>query len=93
MLETDYTNYAIVYECSSNDPRLLNYRNDDIHIFTRGETVDAAVMTGYQDKAEQYLAGSKARLEVIEQKACLPKSWLSSIGTMFTDPEKFFRKW
>ena len=39
ILETDYTTYAIAYECSENVPQILNYLTDDIHIFTRSETV------------------------------------------------------
>ena len=93
VLDTDYTTYAIAYECTSNDPKFLNYKNDDLHIFTRSETASASDLTSYKTKAEAKLSGSTARFETLEQKECLPKSYTSKINEMFTDPNKFFRKW
>ena len=93
VLDTDYTSYAIVYECSTNEPKFLNYRNDDIHIFTRSETVTDANMSSYKAKSEAKLSGSTARFETLEQKSCLPKSYFSKVNEMFTDPKKFFRKY
>mmetsp|Transcript_8116 Transcript_8116/g.9711 ORF Transcript_8116/g.9711 Transcript_8116/m.9711 type:complete len:185 (-) Transcript_8116:69-623(-) len=93
VLDTDYTTYAIVYECSSNNPKFLNYRNDDIHIFTRSETATDADMVAYKATAEAKKVGSAARFETLEQKSCLPKSYVSKVNEMFTDPKKFFRKY
>ena len=43
VLDTDYTTYAIVYECTSNS-KVLNYSNDDVHVFTRSETASTSLL-------------------------------------------------
>lgn len=63
MLDTDYDNYAVVYQCTSNWPKLLNIYNDDIHIFTRSESVGGGTMRMYKRKAEDKIAGSYDRFE------------------------------
>ena len=93
VVDSDYSTYAIVYECTSNDPKFLNYKNDDMHILTRSETVTASDLTSYKSKAEAKLSGSTARFETIEHKTCLASSYFNKINQMFTDPKTFFRKW
>ena len=66
VLDTDYDNYAIVYECTSNDPKFLNYKNDDLHIFTRSEAIVTDTdLTTYKATAESKLTGSSARFETL----------------------------
>ena len=67
VLDTDYDNYAIVYQCTKNYPKFLNFRNDDVHIFTRTETVTDANMTTYKSTAESKVTGSSDRFETLIQ--------------------------
>ena len=93
MLDTDYTTYAIVYQCSRNYPKFLNFRNDDVHILTRDASVTDATLDGYMDTAETKLTGSKARFETLLQSSCLSPTYRSKMTEAFTDPATFFRKW
>ena len=93
VLDTDYTNYAIVYECTKNYPRFLNFRNDDVHILTRTESVTDANLLTYKTTAESKVTGSKARFEDLSQTQCLRTGYSTKISEMFTDPDNFFRKW
>ena len=52
ILDTDNTTYAIVYECTKDLLHPLNYSNDNVHIFTRSETVTDANLTTYKTTAE-----------------------------------------
>ncbi len=92
-METDYTTYAILHECTTNSPAILNYTNDSVHILTRSESVTANDLTTYKQKAEGHIAGSQAKFEDIEQTACLPKSWRSKLGELVSNPDNFWRKW
>jgi len=67
IMDTDYSTYAIAYECSENLPQILNYNTDDVHIFTRSETVTTAQLDAWKTIAESKIAGSKARMEDLEQ--------------------------
>ena len=93
VLDTDYNTYAIVYQCTENYPKFLNFRNDDVHIFSRSDTVKDADLSTWKITAETKVAGTKARFEDLIIKECLPVSYSSQIGKMFTDPDYFFRKW
>merc|ERR1739841_217448 len=52
VLATDYSTYAVVYECTSDPVKLLNWRNDDIHILARAETVTSADLDTWKALAE-----------------------------------------
>ena len=65
VLDTDNTTYAIVYECTKNYPRFLNFRNDDVHILTRSETITDANLATYKATAETKVPGSSARFETL----------------------------
>ena len=93
VLDTDNTTYAIVYQCTRNYPKLLNFRNDDVHIFTRSESVTDATLDGYMDTAETKVPGSKARFETLIQTQCVGTAYRTKMTEMFTDPDNFFRKW
>ena len=93
MLDTDYTTYAVLYECTGDLSRPLNYSNDNVHILSRSETVTDANMTTWKGLAEAKVAGSTARFETLKQKGCLGSSYTSRISEMFTNPDNFFRKW
>lgn len=93
VLDTDYTNYAIVYQCTSNAPYLLNIRNDDVHIFTRSESVTSSDLTSYKNTANDKIAGTKNRFEDLETDDCTAKTFAEKFVMFFTDPEKMFRKW
>ena len=83
----------IVYQCTRNYPKFLNFRNDDVHIFTRDETVTDATLDGYKDLAEAKVPGSKARFEDLTINTCVGTGYRSKMTEMFTDPDNFFRKW
>lgn len=93
VMETDYTNYAILHECTSNSFRVLNYKSDDVHILTRSESVDSATLDGYKTSAEALITGSESRFEDIEQTACLPQDWNVKMRELFSNPDNFWRKW
>merc|ERR1712060_152501 len=63
VLDTDYTSYAVVYECTTNPYKFLNYRNDDVHILTRDETVTDANLDTWKAIAETKISGSEDRFE------------------------------
>ena len=42
VINTDYTTYAVVYECTRDVAHPLNFSNDNVHIFTRSETITDA---------------------------------------------------
>ena len=87
VMETDYTNYAIIHECTTNSPAFLNYRNDDVHILTRSESVVTATLDGYKTAAEGHITGSQTRFEDINQTTCLPQSWRTKFGELFSNPD------
>ena len=93
VLATDYDNYAIVYQCSRNYPKFLNFRNDDVHILTRASSVTDANLATWKSSAESKVAGSEARFETLLQSSCLSPTYRSKMTEAFTDPDNFFRKW
>ena len=104
VLDTDYDNYAIVYQCSRNYPKFLNFRNDDVHILTRASSVTDAnwatwlaaageTETDPLSLAESKVTGSEARFETLLQSSCLSPTYRSKMTEAFSDPETFFRKW
>ena len=95
ILDTDYTTYAIVYQCSRNAPFVLNYFNDDVHIFTRTETVLDADLTTYKTTAETKIgvSGFASKFETLDKGACKPTDYQTKLFELFTDPDNFFRKW
>ena len=92
VMETDYNTYAILHECTTNGPAFLNYRNDDVHILTRSETVTSGDLDTYKATANAAITDLRA-FEDIEQKTCLPQSWRTKFGQLFTNPDQFWRKW
>merc|ERR1719266_1150871 len=97
VLATDYVNYAIVYQCSRNYPKFLNFRNDDVHILTRESSVTddnwetwltaaGETETDPLSLAESKVAGSEARFETLLQSSCLSPTYRSKMTEAFTDP-------
>ena len=94
VIETDYTNYAIVYECTRNFPFILNYTEDNIHIFTRSETVTADDLTTYKNAAVALITSkSTGDFEDLTSGRCTPADYTAKLNELFTDPDNFFRKW
>merc|ERR1719266_3028682 len=87
VLDTDYENYAIVYQCSRNYPKFLNFRNDDVHILTRASSVTDANLATWLSLAESKVAGSEARFETLLQSSCLSPTYRSKMTEAFTDPD------
>ena len=93
VIDTDYENYAIVYECTRNNPmKILNYKSDNLHIFTRSETVTDTDLETYKTAALAAADGITG-FEDIEHVSCLPISNATKYKQLFTDPDTFFRKW
>ena len=93
MLDTDYTNYAVLYQCTTNNWKLLNIRNDDIHILTRSESVSPSDLESYKNLANDKMAGAKGRFEDLVTTNCLARPFTEKLVQAFTDPEYLFRKW
>ena len=93
VINTDYTTYAVVYECTRDVSRPLNFANDNVHIFSRSETVTDANLTTWKNLAEAAVSGSSAKFETLKQTGCLATSYTSRISELFSNPTNFFRKW
>ena len=93
VIATDNTTYAVVYECTKDASRPLNYSNDNVHIFSRSETVTTANLTTWKATAEAAVTGSSAKFETLKQTGCLATSYTTRISELFSNPTNFFRKW
>jgi len=56
---------------------VLNYFNDDVHIFTRTETVLDADLTTYKTTAETKIgvSGFASKFETLDKGACKPTDY------------------
>ena len=93
VLATDYTSYAILYECSERYPAFLNFENDDVAILTRAETVSSAVLLGLISQAETLVPNAKNRIEILQTGKCEAGNVFTAFAQAFTDPDYFYRKW
>ena len=95
VLDTDNTSYAVVYECTKDPYHILNYSNDNVHIFTRSETVTDANLTTYKTTAETKMgiSGFASGFETLISSKCLSSSYIGKITEAFSNPDQFWRKW
>ena len=70
IIETDYTTYAIVYQCSYRYGKILNFNVDDVHILSRTGTMDTSTLDSHKATAEGLIPGLTGRWETLKQSDC-----------------------
>ena len=93
VIDTDYTDYAVVYHCSTdhNVGSFLDGKQQQIQIFTRSGTLDAATeLTITSFLTTNMSEFDQSRLETIATTECNELSYWSQIDQMLTDPDTYY---
>ena len=94
VIETDYTDYMVMYKCETNYTKVLNMDYDTLDIYTRSGTLsggtETTINTALGTKLPNWTYSSE--LETLDQNTCRPHSKWSQFKAMMTDPSDFFRK-
>ena len=86
--------YMIMYDCSLYIPHLLNMVEVQVHIFTKSDTYDDALINLAKYKlvnvAEEETINRFNRLET---KTCRAKTVWSQVSALLSEPEQYFSNW